>query len=272
MSRLISLAYFVAFTTSCVILCSVAVAEAAAAGHVPLRKAVNLTEAETNWQPATGTWYGDANGDGSDGGACGYKILVKRTPFQSKVAAVSSDLFKEGKGCGACYQVKCTGNSLCSETGVSVVITDRSPGETHFDLSGTAFGDMASDPTRAGDLRNAGTVYLLFRRVPCEYPGMNIAFQVNQGSSAYWFEVLIIYQGGDGDLGAVYLQQAKSNSWLLMQQTWGANWALRPGFTLQPPFSFRLSTLSTGKTVTATNVVPQNWQAGATYSSVVNFD
>lgn len=69
MSTLISLAYFVAFTTSCVMLCSVAVAEAAAAaaGHVPLRKAVNLTEAETNWQPATGTWYGDANGYGSDG-------------------------------------------------------------------------------------------------------------------------------------------------------------------------------------------------------------
>lgn len=66
--------------------------------------------------------------------------------------------------------------------------------------------------------------------------------------------------------------QAKSNSWLPMQQTWGANWALRPGFALQPPFSFRLSTLSTGKTVTATNVVPQNWQAGATYSSLVNFD
>ena len=60
--------------------------------------------------------------------------------------------------------MKCTGNSLCSETGVSVVITDRSPGETHFDLSGTAFGGMASDPTRAGDLRNAGTVSLLFRR------------------------------------------------------------------------------------------------------------
>jgi len=36
---------------------------------------------------------------------------------------------------------------------------------------------------------------------------MSIAFQVNQGSSEYWFEVLIIYEEGDGDLGAVYLQQ-----------------------------------------------------------------
>lgn len=44
-------------------------------------------------------------------------------------------------------------------------------------------------------------------RVPCEYQGMNIAFHVNEGSSAYWFGVLVEYENGDGDLGAVDLMQ-----------------------------------------------------------------
>jgi len=145
-------------------------------------------------------------------------------------------------------QVKCTGNSLCSETGVTVVITDQSSGDAQLVLSGTAFRDMASDPGSSSDLLNAGVVSILFQRylsftqqwwiedqinrwiwnmvssrffcnasfywgplmlysVPCEYQGMNIAFHVNEGSSAYWFGVLVEYENGDGDLGAVDLMQ-----------------------------------------------------------------
>ena len=40
------------------------------------------------------------------GGACGYGSLVKQFPFDSKVASASPDLFKGGKGCGSCYQVR----------------------------------------------------------------------------------------------------------------------------------------------------------------------
>lgn len=130
------------------------------------------------------------------GGACGYGSLVKQFPFDSKVASASPDLYKGGKGCGSCYQVcvvvgdrdrffyrifhqlikfcsilfclrnqvKCTGNPLCSETGVTVVVADESSGQSQFVLSGTAFQDMASDPRRGTDLLNAGVVSALFRR------------------------------------------------------------------------------------------------------------
>jgi hypothetical protein len=57
-----------------------------------------------------------------------------------------------------------------------------------------------------------------------------------------------------------------------MKHKWGVNWFLDGGGRpLQPPFSIRLTTLSGGKTVTANNVIPKNWQRNATYESNVNY-
>uniref|UniRef100_A0A0D6QWZ6 Expansin-like EG45 domain-containing protein n=1 Tax=Araucaria cunninghamii TaxID=56994 RepID=A0A0D6QWZ6_ARACU len=229
---------------------------------------------DSGWQSGIGTWYGAPNGDGSEDGACGYGNITSRTPFSSRITAVGPALFKEGKGCGQCYQIKCEANDLCSETPVTVVVTDECPecteGQAHFDLSGTAFFDMAF-PGRTSELRNSGIVNILFKRVQCQYPGKNIAFHVNAGSNDYWFSVLIEFENGDGDLGAVYLKQANSESWEEMEHLWGAYWALNSG-PLKAPFSIRLQTLSTGRTLTANDVIPQNWQPDATYVSLLNYN
>ncbi|KAL4340344.1 hypothetical protein GQ457_08G023250 [Hibiscus cannabinus] len=233
-----------------------------------------MAASEYDWSPAGATWYGSPTGPGTDGGACGYGNSVSQPPFSSLVSAGGPSLYKSGKGCGACYEVKCTSNSACSGGPVTVVITDECPGcvseSVHFDLSGTSFGAMAKSG-QAQNLRNAGVLQIQYRKVECNYPGTNIAFHVDSGSNPYYFSTLTEYEDGDGQLASVDLKQAHSASWQPMQQSWGALWKLNSGSQLQAPFSIRLTSLENGKTVVASDVIPAGWQPGKTYRSVVNF-
>ncbi|KAH9744143.1 expansin-B3 [Citrus sinensis] len=215
---------------------------------------LNHQLSEPHWLPATATWYGSPDGDGSDGGACGYGSLVDVKPLRARVGAVSPVLFKNGGGCGACY--KCPGG-YCSN------------GRTHFDLSGAAFGRMAI-AGESGQLRNRGELPVIYRRAPCKYPGKNIAFHVNEGSTDYWLSLLVEFEDGDGDVGSMHIREASSSEWLQMNHVWGANWCIIGG-PLKGPFSVKLTTLSTGRTLSARAVIPSNWSPKATYTSRLNF-
>ncbi|XP_020677436.1 expansin-B15-like [Dendrobium catenatum] len=204
------------------------------------------------WSPAGATWYGSPNGYGSDG--------------KGKHFSDDDD-----------DQVKCSNNAACSNHPVTVVITDECPGGPcvaqpyHFDLSGTAFGAMAISG-RANELRNAGAIQIQYIRVPCNYYGINIVFHVDSGANPYYFAVVAEYVAGDGDLGAVELLPSCTGAkWQAMQNLNGAVWKLNWASPLQPPFSLRLTTLATGKTLTAINVIPQGWKPGTSYKSSVNY-
>ncbi|KAF9589502.1 hypothetical protein IFM89_025049 [Coptis chinensis] len=303
--------------------------------HVfPVNPLPQLTD--LHWKPATATWYGSPEGDGSDGGACGYGPLVDVKPLKARVGAASPILFKNGEGCGACYKVKCLEKSICSRRAVTVIITDECPGgycssgRTHFDLSGAAFGRMAVSGN-SGQLRNRGEISVIFRRTPCKYPGKNVAFHVNEGSTEYWLSLLVEYEDGDGDIGSMHIKPvfispfldclnfqacnkssygkkkhhrnelelirsrtrsilcvpkciyflkfrshvnsellASSTEWLEMKHLWGANWCIIGG-PLQGPFSVKLTTLSTSRSLSARGVIPRNWSPKATYTSRLNF-
>ncbi|XP_074337819.1 expansin-B3-like [Apium graveolens] len=224
------------------------------------------------WLPAVASWYGSPQGDGSDGGACGYGAMVDMEPLKGRVGAASPILFKGGEGCGACYKVMCLDKSICSPGGVTVIITDECPGcraLTQFDLSGAAFGSLAI-PGEADQLRNRGTVPVMFRRTSCFYPGKHVAFRVNEGSSPYWLSLLVEFEGGDGDIGSMHIKETGSNQWLEMSHSWGANWIMNGG-PLNGPFSVKLTSLSGAKTLLAINVIPKDWRPMATYISRQNF-
>ncbi|CAM8985444.1 unnamed protein product [Rhodiola kirilowii] len=208
------------------------------------------------------------------GGACGYGSLVDVKPLKARVGAVSPILFKNGEGCGACYKVKCLDRSICSRKPVTVIITDECPGcsagRTQFDLSGAAFTRMAVSRRLGPSLRNRGEISILFRRTACKYPGKNVAFHVNEGSTDHWLALLVEFEDADGDVGSMHLKQANSEEWLQMRHLWGANWCLNQG-PLVGPFSVKITTLSTNRTLSARDVIPRNWSPKATYTSRLNF-
>ncbi|XP_006662045.1 expansin-B6 isoform X1 [Oryza brachyantha] len=231
------------------------------------------------WLPARATWYGSPTGAGPDdnGGACGFKN-VNQYPFMSMTSCGNEPLFKDGKGCGSCYQIRCQNNPACSGNPETVIITDMNyypVAKYHFDLSGTAFGAMAR-PGLNDQLRHAGIIDIQFRRVPCNFPGLKVNFHVEEGSNPVYFAVLVEYEDLDGDVVQVDLMESKSayggatGVWTPMRESWGSIWRLDANHRLQAPFSIRIRSDS-GKTLVANNVIPANWSPNSNYRSIVQF-
>ncbi|KAK6137852.1 hypothetical protein DH2020_028407 [Rehmannia glutinosa] len=175
---------------------------------------------------AVATWYGDPNGSGS-GGACGFENDVANPTYNSLISAGNQNLFKYGKGCGACYEVKCTQNAQCSGSPIKVTITDECPGAcnndaVHFDLSGKAFGYLAK-PGQADALRKLGRITIEYQRVQCSY-NARLTFKIDKGSNPYYLAFAIEYLSGDGEIGSVEISSSNSNGWKAAQQSFGATW------------------------------------------------
>ncbi|KAI5010988.1 hypothetical protein ZWY2020_013125 [Hordeum vulgare] len=224
--------------------------------------------------PAKATWYGQPTGSGPDdnGGACGIKD-VNLAPYNGMIACGNLPIFKDGKGCGSCFQIRCTNHSACSRKPVGVIITDMnyellSP--YRFDLSGKSFGAMAKSG-REQELRSAGMIDLQFRRVRCQYaPGTKIVFHVEKGSHANYLAVLVKFVAHEGTIVQMEIREKRSKQWKPMEHSWGVIWRVDRTEPLVGPFSFRLTTESGRKRI-AHKVIPAGWTAGTTYKSDVQF-
>ncbi|XP_044384231.1 expansin-B7 [Triticum aestivum] len=258
----------------------------------PSPPAANSSSNSTNvdaggWLDARATWYGAPKGAGPDdnGGACGFKN-VNLPPFSAMTSCGNEPLFKDGKGCGSCYQIRCVsaGHPACSGVPETVIITDMNyypVSRFHFDLSGTAFGAMAKDG-RNDELRHAGIIDMQFRRVPCQYPGLTVTFHVQHGSNPYYLAILVEYENGDGDVDQVDIMQSRpdvageggmapTGEWVPMTESWGSIWRMDTRRPMQGPFSLRITNES-GKTLVADQVIPADWEPNEIYSSIIQFD
>ncbi|KAL6979822.1 Expansin-like B1 [Sarracenia purpurea var. burkii] len=87
------------------------------------------------------------------------------TTLNSGHVSAVSDLYRDGIGCGSCYQVRCTNSNYCTDKGATVVVTDQgSSDRTDFILSRRAFGQMAQTTDAAASLLALGVVDIEYRR------------------------------------------------------------------------------------------------------------
>ncbi|XP_066331836.1 major pollen allergen Cyn d 1-like isoform X3 [Miscanthus floridulus] len=206
------------------------------------------------------------------GGACGFKN-VNLPPFSAMTSCGNQPLFKDGKGCGSCYQIRCVNHPACSGNPETVMITDMNyypVAKYHFDLSGTAFGAMAQ-PGRNNELRHAGIIDIQFRRVPCIYPGQTVTFHIEHGSNPNYLAVLVEFEDGDGDVVQVDIMEANSGWWTPMRESWGSIWRMDSKRQLQGPFSLRITDES-GETLVAYQVIPANWAPNTYYRSNIQYE
>uniref|UniRef100_A0A0D9XM59 Expansin-like EG45 domain-containing protein n=1 Tax=Leersia perrieri TaxID=77586 RepID=A0A0D9XM59_9ORYZ len=229
----------------------------------------------TKWLPARATWYGKPTGAGPDdnGGACGIKE-VNLPPYSGMTSCGNDPIFKDGRGCGSCFEVRCQKPAdACSQNPVTVFITDMNYepiSAYHFDLSGKAFGAMAK-PGKEQALRNNGIIDMEFRRVRCKYPaGQKINFHVEKGSNPNYLAVLVKFVADDGDIVQMDLQEKGSQEWKPMKESWGAIWRYDCAKPLKGPFSLRVTSES-GKKLVAKDVIPANWKPDTFYKSNVQF-
>jgi len=156
------------------------------------------------------TMYGGNEG----GNACGYIDLPKVTFPKGFSVAIGSDNFDGGYGCGACYEVTCTGpygnnpNCFCGDANQRSVIvqaTDECPecSNEHFDLNTQAFEAIVA-PGLAG---TCGKITTEYRRVSCDFKS-NIKIRSKSGTSGYWYGLHIDDVAGYGAIKEVKLREA----------------------------------------------------------------
>ncbi|KAL4384617.1 hypothetical protein GQ457_15G020380 [Hibiscus cannabinus] len=229
----------------------------------------NTAEAAPVWLQAHATFYG---GIDASGGACGYGNLFT-DGYGTNTAAVSTALFNGGKSCGGCYRIVCDAQSApqwCLN-GKHITITATNfcppnyalpsdnggwcnPPRPHFDMSQPAFETIAK--------YKAGIVPILYRK-----RSGGLTFTIN--GKNYFELVLISNVGGAGEISKVWVKGSKTNKWEAMSRNWGAKWQSLSYLTGQS-LSFRVQ-VGNGRSRTALNVVPSNWQFGQSFKSNVQF-
>ena len=79
-------------------------------------------------------------------GACGYgAAMATELNGGYVVAAAGADFFRDGAGCGACYQLRRRDRRVCGDGGVKVVVTDAANRTGFLLASREAFAAMAKD-------------------------------------------------------------------------------------------------------------------------------
>ncbi|XP_047323385.1 expansin-like B1 [Impatiens glandulifera] len=227
-----------------------------------------LSYCQDYFVPSRASYYGSPDCLGNPTGACGYGEYG-RTINVANVAGVSR-LWRNGTGCGACYQVRCRVPNHCSDDGINVVVTDYGEGDrTDFILSTRAYGRLAR-PNSAAELFSYGVVDIEYKRVPCQYPGYNLLIKVKQQSKfPNYLAIVILYQAGSYDITSVEVWQEDCKEWKGMRRAYGTVWDIVTPPTGAMNFRVQVSGGDGMKWVTINKGIPNDWKAGVVYDTSV---
>ncbi|KAK9698850.1 hypothetical protein RND81_08G135600 [Saponaria officinalis] len=226
---------------------------------------VVLTRSQDDYTCSKATYFDSPDCKGNPNGACGYGEYG-RDVNDGYVAAVHLP-FRNGTGCGACYEVWCLAEE-CTEEGVVAVATDYGVGDgTDFIFSTLAYSGMAK-PGYEADLLSYGVVDIEYRRVPCDFGGCTLILKVHEATKyPHYLAIIILYPPGVYDVVAVQIWQKKWKTWIPMRKTFGAVWDIE-----NPPrgdinLKFLLSatgSVDDGQWVESPTIASTSIQAGAT--------
>ncbi|KAK4423013.1 Expansin-like B1 [Sesamum alatum] len=229
--------------------------------------AASLCYGQESYVCSRATYYGSPDCNGNPTGACGFGEYG-RTVNNGEVSGVSR-LYRNGTGCGACYQVRCKIPTHCSDEGTKVVVTDYGEGDnTDFILSLRAYANLAR-PNMAAELFAYGVVDVEYRRIPCGY-SYNLMFKVHEHSKfPNYLAIVPIYQAGIYDITAVELWQEDCKEWRGMRRAFGAVWDMAnpPVGALNVRFQVSGGAYGEGKWVQVASLIPTEWKAGVAYDT-----
>ncbi|KAF5729650.1 expansin-like B1 [Tripterygium wilfordii] len=219
------------------------------------------------------TNYGSPYCQATSTGVCGFGEYG-RTVNYGNVAGVSR-LFRNGSGCGACYQVRCKAPHLCSDDGVDVVVTDYGEGDhTDFIMSPSAYARMACDAAASHELFAYGVVDVEFRRVPCSGGGYGILIKIHEHSKyPDYLAIAILSVAGKNDVLAVDIWEEDCKEWIGMRRAFGAVFdTTTTPRTTSISLRFQVSGSAGLTWVEAPNAIPPDWKLGTAYQSNIDFN